>query len=58
MALMYGNLFLYWLQLILAQVKLILSGLIKAKLGTVREPRAIICPSGEIQEWRGHMMKV
>lgn len=31
-----------------------LSGLVKTKLGTEREPRAIICPKGKIQEWRRH----
>lgn len=34
-------------------VKLIFSGIVKAKFGTVREPRTIICPRGKIQEWRG-----
>ena len=36
-----------------SEVKLMLSGSVKAKFRTVKEPRAIICPKGEIQEWRG-----
>lgn len=37
-----------------SEVKSILSVSVKTKMGTVRKPRAIMCPKGEIQEWRGH----
>lgn len=37
-----------------SELKLILSGSVKAMLGAVRRPRVIICPKGKIQEWRGH----